>query len=431
LPTINGNNNANTINGGLANDTINARGGHDLVYAGGGADYVDGGLGNDNLFGESGADTLLGGEGNDALDGGADNDVLNGGNGIDTAVFSSGAAVTVNLTTGVAIGQGIDTLINIERVVGSSLDDTITGNALANRLEGGAGNDLFFATTGADEILGGAGIDTYSYANVSAGAIANLGYGSFIGGVQNGTIQGIENLIGSAFGDQLIGDVGANRIDGGQGNDFLSGWAGADTLIANGGNDTITGGAGDDVIIVGVNAASVLIADFNQFDTDVIDLTAFGFDSAGQSAYWDATGGQSGANYVMTLTGLLGEIKTITLENFDGANLTTASFINGTQDLLPSRPVVPGNGVGDDFVIVAQAGTCVVINGFEDGLDQIDLTLMGFDSNFVSPDWFGYSAQDGVDTVLRFWDNNGGYFEVLITDFDILNLDITDFILGP
>jgi hypothetical protein len=56
---------------------------------------------------------------------------------------------------------------------------------------------------------------------------------------------------------------------------------------------------------------------------------------------------------------------------------------------------------------------------------------MGFDSNFVSPDWFGYSTQDGVDTVLRFWDNNGGYFEVLITDFDILNLDITDFILGP
>lgn len=431
MPNINGNNNANLLTGTLLDDLIRAHRGNDTVNAGGGNDYVDGGAGHDTLYGDAGADTLLGGEGNDGLYGGADNDVLDGGDGLDWAVFSGGGAVNVNLTTGIATGQGVDTLISIEKVFGSSFADVITGNALANRLEGGDGDDFFFASPGHDEIIGGAGSDTLSYATVSGAVTAQLGGGSGFGGWSNGTIQGVENLIGSAFGDHLSGDADANRIDGGAGDDLLFGNQGADTLIANGGADQLTGGEGADVFVVGTSAASVTVTDFRANGAaDVIDLSAFGFDSTGQSAYWTANAAQAGPDYVLTLTGQLGEVTTLTLRNTDAQSLSPSDFISGPADLLPPPPPPAGNGVADDFLIIAEAGGCVVINGFEDGLDQIDLTAMGFDSNFESPDWFGYPMQSGADTLLRFWDGQGEYFEVVLTGFDVNNLDISDFILG-
>ena len=48
----------------------------------------------------------------------------------------------------------------IENVIGSSQNDTITGNAAHNVLVGGAGNDILNGGDGADVLLGGAGNDT-------------------------------------------------------------------------------------------------------------------------------------------------------------------------------------------------------------------------------------------------------------------------------
>lgn len=433
LPTINGTNSANTIiRVGTVAETINALNGDDVVYAGGGGDMVDGGNGHDLLYGEAGDDILLGGAGNDGLHGGEDNDYLDGGAGIDWAIFSGGAAVTVDLTAGTAVGQGTDTLVNIERVMGSSFDDLIKGNALANRLEGGDGNDTFIATTGADEIVGGAGIDTLSYAGVTAGVKAQLGAGSIIGTAANGTIQGVENLIGSNFADRLVGDAFANRLDGGLGDDTLMGNAGDDTLVANGGRDTLNGGDGADTFVMTTAATSATVADFGANGyADRIDLSDFGFDSNGHSTYWTASGAQSGANYVLTLTGLMGEVSTLTLTGVNASALTAASFIGAPAMFLPTPPPYnpAGFGVADDFLIIPQAGTRLVINGFEDGLDRLDLAAMNFDQNFESPDWFGYPMQDGADTVLRFWDHSGDLYEVVLTGFDIANLDMTDFIL--
>lgn len=142
MPTVNGNNSANTIiRIGNVNETINARGS--------GADTVDGGDGHDRLYGEDGDDILLGGAGNDSLDGGAGNDALNGGIGIDWALFSGGAAVVVDLTSGTATGEGSDTLQSIENVLGSSFNDVIRGSAGANTMYGGDGADRFVLGTGA------------------------------------------------------------------------------------------------------------------------------------------------------------------------------------------------------------------------------------------------------------------------------------------
>lgn len=57
------------------------------------------------------------------------------------------------------------------------------------------------------------------------------------GGAGTDTLSGIENLIGSNFGDVLTGNSGDNT---------LSGLAGNDTLIGNGGNDILSGGDGAD-----------------------------------------------------------------------------------------------------------------------------------------------------------------------------------------
>ena len=94
-----------------------------------GNDSLAGSTTADQMFGLEGNDTLLGNAGNDVLDGGAGADALNGGLGVDTATYAnSAAAVTVNLTTGTALGgdaQG-DTLVAIETVIGSAYNDSLS-----------------------------------------------------------------------------------------------------------------------------------------------------------------------------------------------------------------------------------------------------------------------------------------------------------------
>lgn len=108
-----------------------------------------------------------------------------------------------------------------------------------NQLFGGSGRDLIIANIGNDKIDGGSGTDTISYASATSAVKVDLhvhtgnGYG-------HQTIKGVENVIGSKFGDTLIGDKRANVIDGGFGDDIIRGYTGADTM---------TGGAGKDVFV--------------------------------------------------------------------------------------------------------------------------------------------------------------------------------------
>jgi Ca2+-binding RTX toxin-like protein len=88
---------------------------------------------------------------------GAGANVLAGGSGADTASYRyAGAAVTVNLglagqqNTG---GSGSDTLVSIERLNGSDYNDTLVGNAGANRFDGGLGSD---------RLTGGGGVDGFT-----------------------------------------------------------------------------------------------------------------------------------------------------------------------------------------------------------------------------------------------------------------------------
>jgi serralysin len=55
---------------------------------------------------------------------------------------------------------------------------------------------------------------------------------------------GVVNVIGSPFGDHLLGNRGANVLDGGAGNDIITGHGGSDTLIGGLGRDHCAGVAG-------------------------------------------------------------------------------------------------------------------------------------------------------------------------------------------
>ncbi|KAB7609848.1 calcium-binding protein, partial [Amylibacter sp. SFDW26] len=268
---------SNSLDGGAGNDTLNGGSGDDTLNGGSGKDVFNGGAGNDtvsyansaaavnanlasnngwsgnnqsdtyaeigsligieNLIGSQFDDLLIGDAGNNSLEGGAGNDTLNGGSGDDTL---NG-------------GTGDDTLNggnNNDVLNGGDDNDILNGGANNDTLNGGSGDDTLNGGSGKDVFNGGAGNDTVSYANSAAAVNANLASNNGWSGnnqsdtyAEIGSLIGIENLIGSQFGDLLIGDAASNSLDGGAGNDTLNGGSGDDTFIfeSGDGSDTIIG----------------------------------------------------------------------------------------------------------------------------------------------------------------------------------------------
>ena len=321
-----GSNNNDSLIGGLAANGVTLSDGLTEVFrGGGGSDTIDGGQGydradytnstagvnvtlNDTLDGIAfdglgGTDTLRNIEGvrgsafNDTLTGsdtaafesfeGREGfDVIDGKGGTDRVdYFNAKSAINVNLGSSFASADGYgstDTLANIENVRGSrDFNDTITGNALANRLEGqggndslsggdgndsleggtgtdqlrgdlgndtilgGDGNDYITGGQGDDSVVGGLGIDTadYFFSDTSGPINVNLLTGVVTGGGGNDTLSQIENINASDFDDVVTGDAGNNTIEGRGGNDTLFGGGGGDFFIGGFGNDLIDGGA--------------------------------------------------------------------------------------------------------------------------------------------------------------------------------------------
>ena len=221
-----------------------------------GDDILNGTAGNDRFNGLAGNDIINGLQGADILIGDLGNDVLDGGTGGDWASYSTATnAVSVNLGI---VGQqdtvnaGLDTLINIENLIGSDFDDTLIGNAGANVLIGGLGDDI---------LVGGGGTDTASYATSKAGVQVSLANTSQQNTLSAGLdiIRSIENLTGSRFNDILIGNAAANALKGGFGNDVLNGGLGDDLLVGDFGNDTLDGEDGIDSVSYAAAASGVTI----------------------------------------------------------------------------------------------------------------------------------------------------------------------------
>ena len=234
------------------------------------ADTLIGGDGNDYLGAGMGKDVLSGGDGDDeafiGLSKGGDS--FDGGAGEDIATFNSGsetAGITITLgvngtSSGFKASGGSATglkLINVEDLGGTTKVDVLTGNNLANYIDGGdggsdtlsgmGGNDTLVGKVGDDRLIGGAGADildggngtdTADYSTSVAAITIDLTHeGTYVGGDPNSgrnndavaqhggdaegdTLWGIENIIGTAKDDSFISGN----------NETLIGGLGADTL---------------------------------------------------------------------------------------------------------------------------------------------------------------------------------------------------------
>lgn len=243
------------LNGTSGNDTIEGTDDRDEIRGGEGNDALRGNGGDDRIFGEEGDDRLEGGDGRDYLSGGTGNDVVRGGTGDDTLIYVGGndildgqagsntliidfaqdaaGNVILDLNNRVLVsdlgnaqvynitrllvttGDGDDTIIGSDRIVGPVSNDVIDAGDGNNRIEGLGGSDRLTSGIGDDYIDGGDHNDT-----IDAGDGNNT----------------------------VLGGDGSDRITTGIGNDVIDAGADNDTIVVGGGVDQIDGGEGIDTL---------------------------------------------------------------------------------------------------------------------------------------------------------------------------------------
>ena len=270
--------------GGLDNDTLKGYTDDDQLAGGAGADNLNGNAGNDTLYGEAADDFLMGEAADDLIDGGTEVDTVNYDNSPSGVIVNideqqnyqnlGGSLHTTILSTSLVptdtepdfiINAGIakdgfgttDTLRNLENIIGSKYDDVLIGNSQDNRIEALAGDDLLIGNAGNDYLDGGDGNDTVSYrrdpnqAQVKVNLEQNQATDGFGG---NDQLHNIENVIGSFFDDEIIGDAKANIIHAGEGNDIVQARDGNDIIFGEQGQDALFGENGDDFLVGGKDA---------------------------------------------------------------------------------------------------------------------------------------------------------------------------------
>ena len=245
-----------------------------------GFDNLVGTTANDELIGDGGDNVIEGNPvpGSGGLDllrpGGGDDTVDAAGDVAGCVDYSDASAVDVSLTAGTATGDGNDSLIGVNCVLGSPGDDVLVGSTASDIIWGGAGNDTIRSGGSEDFVAGGPGDDVLDgggssldatgptvllynlssiigvspsgpmHLDLGAGTVGADGFGG------HDTVAGIEHVYGTQFGDVL---------KGGPGPDTLEGLGGNDTLAGGGGNDVISGGDGSDTVDFGQATKAVIV----------------------------------------------------------------------------------------------------------------------------------------------------------------------------
>jgi VCBS repeat-containing protein len=162
-------------------------------------DALTGSTGANVISGLAGNDTIDGGNGNDTIEGGAGSDILTGNSGTDTLSYAgSTGAVSVNLATNAVSGGHAagDAVSTFENVLGSNLNDLLTGSSAANNLSGAGGDDTLRGGGGNDTLIGGAGHDLFIYQRGDGQDSVNGGAGvSWIDAIRLLDAGGGSNLI--------------------------------------------------------------------------------------------------------------------------------------------------------------------------------------------------------------------------------------------
>jgi Ca2+-binding RTX toxin-like protein len=320
-------------------------------------------------------------------------------------------------------------------------NDTLIGGIGDDTLYGEVGNDTLDGGIGDDTLDGGDDNDTATYTDALNGVDVYLQFTGIETGEGVDTLIGIENLIGSTFGDHLIGDISDNILSGGAGNDIMKGKGGTDVFYGGDGDDNIYGDAGNDMlygdasadILFGMGGLDQLFGgDDGDFlyggqgnDTvygDVGDDVVKG--NTGQDNLFGGAGVddlRGGASSDFLLDGgadndfLFGEGGADTLNGGAGNDALSGGF---------------GGGVGDtqaDVFIFADAasgsGGFDRIKDFENGLDTMDLTAFGLTDFTTEVEILAMDVVGGLRI------NFGGGDVLFVENFLKADFDVTDVLL--
>ena len=376
----------------------------------------------ENVIGSKFDDLIIGDDGNNVLDGGGGNNVfrsglgkdqLIGGNGVDTADYSQSAnAVTVDLLNNLGKGGDAegDTYTSIENIVGTGQNDILTGDNNANRIDGGAGDDVLYGGAGVDTLNGGDGNDRLigGSGNGSSGDTLNGGDGFDIidystsasavtvnlltlhgdGGDATGDSFGadIEGVAGSAFDDILTGNGLDNTLQGFAGNDILDGGSAS----PNGG-DVLDGGDGTDTVTYASATAGIVL--------DLANSSNNSGDAKGDS--FISIEAFVGSQFADKMTA---GASSVLFDGGDGNDTLVAGAVGSTLK----------GGNGDD-VMIAGAGTDIIFGGGTSGSPAGDFDTVSYvNSGAVSIDiglmkgLSGDAKNDVYQDIDKFIGSNGG-----------------------
>ena len=351
-----------------------------------GFEHFIGGSGDDFIRELTGLSTTLeGGLGDDTLAaseaGIGVNEVFDGGDGADMLDFSIRES-DYNVDLGAGLFETSDsmftaTLISIEQVLAGGGDDMLRGDTgdAVNSLNGGAGNDTIMPGSdglrNGDVFIGGVGTDVLDLTGQTEGFTIDQVSGDPNGGLiamgaAQGTISGIEHLIGGSGNDFIReGSFSATTLEGGLGDDTLS-------AASTGFNvsDVFDGGAGTDMLDFSNG--------FRAYNVDLRDGTV---------------GGTQVLNFEQVMAGTGDD--TILAGNEDGVLYTL--WGNGGDDALSggTQDDTINGGSGQDTILGFNGND--VLSGNEG--DDLVLGLLGDDQIAGNEGNDTISGEDGNDTL--------------------------------
>lgn len=257
-------NRADVLYDSAGNDHIISGGGDDHIYLlRGGDDWVQGGDGSDSINGD------FVHTGNNIIEGNAGADVLVGGNGNDT-IF---AVDKINLDTAILQGEiEAATAGRGEWLDGHGGNDTLVGGATDDVLMGGEGDDFLIGGGGDDTIYSdGTSISVWLGAWAVTREIIPMDDHTeyqtpFSYAAVDVTSSGNDIVMGGAGHDWIFAGDGDDQVYGGNDNDVLFGQAGNNYLDGGNGDDIVVGGLGDDYLVGGDGDDTLHGTDYDALD---------------------------------------------------------------------------------------------------------------------------------------------------------------------
>ena len=322
-------------------------------------------------------------------------------------------------------------------------DDTITGFAAPDRIEGGLGNDTLSGLTGSDtyvynagdgndriyeagnyydrmsvdKLVLGEGLTADKLTIARSGANLTLSFTGETGSIYLDTEDGVDGsgVEQVVFGDGTVwsrDDLFAAYVRQQEtaGNDTVTGFSGSDTIQGGLGDNSLYGTTGADTYVYNAGDGNDRIYEAgNYYDRINSDRLVLGTGLTADKLQINHTN----ANLTLTFTGVAGSIYLDGQDGVDGAGIEQVVFGDGTTwsaDQLKAAAIAQAQTTGND-----------TIYGFL-GADTLQ-GKAGNDSLYggTGSDTYIYNAGDGVDRIYE----AGNYYDQTSVDRLVLGAGLT------